>query len=316
MKEVLTRKQSFELEVTPPFDFNLSLEKEMGIRKMDDSEISVDIFFKNVLWSGMYVNGRSVGLKVKQKGNLLSLDVFSTSGLSNADENILLENIEYKFGLKEDITPFYKMAEKDETLNRICRSLYGMRKISCSNLFDMLSIAILLQNAPLKRTNQMIISLLNHFGKPISFDNQLIYLWFTPESIDPATVDFLKDKCRLGYRAPYLKSIASSIVQGYDLHSLRFLPTLEAKEKLMELKGIGSYSAEMVLLDMRHYDVFPVDAWSVQLYWNVYFSELMPTSKQDALAKARTHAETWWGDWMGLAWTYIVYGVELGEVHV
>lgn len=316
MKEVLTRKQSFELEVIPPFDFNLSLEKEIGIRKMNDSGIFVDIFSKNVLWSSTYVNGCGIGLKLKQNGNLLFLDVFSTSELSNEAENKLLENIEYKFGLKEDIIPFYEMAEKDETLNRTCKSLYGMRKISCSSPFDMLSIAILLQNAPVKRTNQMIQSLLHHFGKPISFDNKLIYLWFTPESIDPTTIDFLKDECRLGYRASYLKSIASSIMQGYNLKTLRFLPTLEAKEKLMELKGIGGYSAEMVLLDMRHYDVFPVDAWSVKLYWNLYFSEIMPTSKQDALARSRAHAKTCWGEWMGLAWTYIVYGVELGEVHV
>ncbi len=316
MKEQLTRKRSFELEAIPPFDFNMSIEKEIAIRKMDDADILVDIFHENVFWSGMYVRGCSIGLKIRQQADSLSFDVFSSSELSNDDEKEILKNMEYRFGLKEDIVPFYELAEKDPIMKEMCRSLYGMRKVSCSCLFDILSITILLQNAPVKRTNQMILSLLHRFGRPISFDDRSIYLWFTPESIDTTTLDVLKEECRMGYRAPYLKSIASSILRGYDLESLRSLPTPDAKNRLMELKGIGGYSAEMVLLDMRRYDVFPVDAWSVQLYWNLYFSEPIPTPRQEALKKARCHAETQWGDWMGLAWTYVVNGLESGEFHV
>lgn len=314
MKE-LKKTQEFEVEVVLPYDFSLSIEKEMAIRKMDSTDIVVDIFDKGVLWTGMYVNGQDVGLRICQEKNILSTKVFSASGLTNEEEKNVITILEHKVGPHEDITPFYERAERDDILSQICRSLCGMRKISCSNLFDMLSITILLQNAPVKRTNQMIVNLVQRFGSQVSFDNKTLYLWFTPETIDAASMDVLKNECRLGYRAPYLKSTASALLKGYDLESVRLLPTQEAKEKLMELKGIGPYSAEMVLLDMRRYDVFPVDAWSVQIYWNLYFPSPMPDRKQ-ALERARDHAETSWGPWMGLAWTYIVYSVELGGIRV
>jgi 3-methyladenine DNA glycosylase/8-oxoguanine DNA glycosylase len=314
MKE-LTETQSFEVEVVPPYDLNLSIEKEMGIRKMDNTDIVVDIFYRGVFWTGMTVNGNDLGLKLTQENNTLVAEVFSSGELTNEDEDKILRTIEYRFGPHEDILPFYELAEKDEILNHICSSHYGMRKVSCSSLFDMVSIAILLQNAPVKRTNQMIANLLHKFGRHISFDNKSLYLWFTPGALDSASTESLTNECRLGYRAPYLKSIASALAHGYDLESVRLLPTREAKEKLMELKGIGPYSAEMILLDMRRYDVFPVDSWSVQIYWDIYFSDPMP-QRREALDKAREHAETLWGQWRGLAWTYIVYSVELGGINV
>ena len=312
--EKLAKIFSLEVEVVPPFDFNLSIEKEIGIRKMDSTNLTVDLFHEGTFWTGMYMDGKSVGLKLRQEKDMLCFDVYSASGLSIEEDNVL-ESIEKRFGPQEDLTPFYKLAEKDEILSHACNSLYGMRKVSCSHLFDIVSISILLQNAPLKRTNQMIVNLLSRFGRQISFDNKSICLWFTPEAIDSISEGFLKDECRLGYRASYLTSIASALAHGYDLESVRLLPTREAKEKLMELKGIGPYSAEMVLLDMRRYDVFPVDSWSVQIYWDIYFSDPMP-QRREALDKAREHAEALWGQWRGLAWTYIVYSVELGGINV
>lgn len=68
---------------------------------------------------------------------------------------------------------------------------------------------------------------------------------------------------RAGYRTAYLSAAARLVASGaLDLEAIRELPTDKAKERLLELPGVGEKVASCVLLfGFGKLDAFPVDVW-------------------------------------------------------
>jgi len=66
-------------------------------------------------------------------------------------------------------------------------------------------------------------------------------------------------QCGLGYRAEYLKAAAATAL---DFAALRTMPLPQAREKLMQIKGIGPKVAECALLfGLHRLEAFPQDVW-------------------------------------------------------
>ena len=129
--------------------------------------------------------------------------------------------------------------------------------------------------------------------------------WFTPEQIARASLQDLQEKCKLGFRAKYLKTIADLINRG-GLPSLEWLgamPFEDAKKELMKLKGMGEYSAEIA---SPHTERFPIDMWSVRVFWNLFFPDESIPPLKTAIQNVRAHAESRWGRWRGYAFIYVI----------
>lgn len=94
--------------------------------------------------------------------------------------------------------------------------------------------------------------------------NQSIKL--TPQNflkLDDATlkiIGFSRQKTR------YVRLLSEAIVDGFDLEALADLPDLEVKSRLMELKGIGHWTADIYLLmALGRADVWPVGDLALQI---------------------------------------------------
>jgi 3-methyladenine DNA glycosylase/8-oxoguanine DNA glycosylase len=78
----------------------------------------------------------------------------------------------------------------------------------------------------------------------------------------------LKEKIRVGYRAPAIHQLAARIASGaFDLEALKTsdLPTLELRKELLTINGVGPYAAANLLLILGHSDFIPVDSWALKL---------------------------------------------------
>jgi 3-methyladenine DNA glycosylase/8-oxoguanine DNA glycosylase len=160
--------------------------------------------------------------------------------------------------------------------------------------------------APIKRSEQMMDLLVNHYGDTVSFDGKRVVLWPSPESIAKASIRDLQRKCKLGYRAKNLKAIARSLVKGFpDIEALAEMTPEDAKAKLMELHGIGEYSVGIV----SPHPEFPVDSWSSRIFHTLFFGGNTKLPK-DVIGKVREEAERRWGKWKGLAFIYVLNDLE------
>jgi len=306
----LRRVASYLFKKPPLYSFELTIRKPAGWPWLTPTEIYDKE--KRAIWSGLRLNsGRSVGLKASENKGKLACEIFASSKLTSDERADLRQKLERALGVREDIAGFYKMARRDKVLRKIIRKLWGMREGYWNDLFSALCLAVLLQMAPVKRSMDMMAALLKHYGERLRFDGKTIVLWPRAERIAKAGVAELKRKCNMGYRAKNLKKIAQQIVSGFPtLEELEKLPPQAAKEKLMELYGVGEYSAEMVSVHTS----FPLDVWSVQIFAKLLGVKI-PSDRdpREYIERVKALAEKRWGKYKGIALVYVLNALpELG----
>lgn len=84
--------------------------------------------------------------------------------------------------LKEDIRQFYALAEHDLLVKSLVEDLYGMRRTQRPDIFPMLVLAVTLQMASIRRSDQMMNLLIKEYGEKITFDGKEVSYWPSPET--------------------------------------------------------------------------------------------------------------------------------------
>jgi 3-methyladenine DNA glycosylase/8-oxoguanine DNA glycosylase len=78
----------------------------------------------------------------------------------------LTDEIIYRYNLQLDLTEFYRRFKQHPTLGSVLRKWRGMRPLNYSSLYEYLIIAIVLQNATVRRSVSMMQALLENYGTP------------------------------------------------------------------------------------------------------------------------------------------------------
>jgi DNA-3-methyladenine glycosylase II len=173
-------------------------------------------------------------------------------------------------------------------------------------LFPALILAVTLQMAPMKRSNQMMDYLIAKYGDLASFDGKTIRYWPSAETVASKSHEELKSETKLGYRAQNLIEIAKALTQVFpSMDDLYRMDPLEAKQKLLELRGIGDYSAELVMPKMG----FPLDSWSAKIFGVLFFGR-EPQDSREAIPALKKAAGKRWGEWRGYAFVYVLNDLE------
>jgi len=299
---LFTEKHHAEFAAIPPYSFALSVRKPAGWWWSTPTEV----FENNTLWTTARLENRLYGLRLQGTGTsrkpVVACTVFSDKTLNETEKDYVSRTLERALGVKEDLRDFYSMACKDDILRKTVDDLHGMRTVAWPELFPALILAVTLQMAPMKRSNQMMNLLIENFGDHITFDGKSIAHWPSPDKIASLPVSELKEKAKLGYRALNLNCIAQALEKGFPTsEELAAMPSDDAKEQLMTLRGIGDYSAEIVMPGMR----FPLDVWSAKIF-SVLFHAKVPDKPRDAIAELKKLGEERWGKWRGHAFVYVL----------
>jgi N-glycosylase/DNA lyase len=108
----------------------------------------------------------------------------------------------------------------------------------------------------------MISRLAKQFGEKITFDNYDFYSFPRPDAIAKASLNELR-RCKLGFRVKFVKETARMINCGkIDLEALKEADYEKARERLLQLSGVGNKVADCVLLfSLEKLEAFPIDVW-------------------------------------------------------
>lgn len=115
--------------------------------------------------------------------NTLRAEVFSDRGWTGTDHVRLAARLTHSYGLAEDISVFVDHAATVPQMEGPLTALAGMRQSCPENLFEIAIISLLLQNATIARTTQMMTNLLDHYGRVVTFDAVTLKTFFTPAEI-------------------------------------------------------------------------------------------------------------------------------------
>jgi 3-methyladenine DNA glycosylase/8-oxoguanine DNA glycosylase len=298
----LKESGSVEFEAVPPYSFELTVHKPAGWLWSTPAEVFEDA----TCWTATRFKNTLLGLKLKSTGTLqkprIKCTMFSKAKLSQAEKQQIMLMLKRTLRTEEDLTEFYKLALKDEALSAVVEDLYGMHTVAWPELFSALILAVTLQMAPMKRANQMMELLIGNFGEQACFDGKTIRYWPSPERIANSTIEELKAEAKLGYRAANLIAIAKALQHGFPtMEKLWVMDFDEAKKQLVTLRGIGDYSADIIVPGMG----FPLDVWSAKIFHVLFFGK-EPENPRQAISVLKQTAKERWGKWRGYAFVYIL----------
>ena len=97
--------------------------------------------------------------------------------------------------------------------------------------------------------------------------------------------------CRLGFRAKHLHVAASQIASSeVSLDRIATLPTTEAREQLLRVRGVGEKVANCVLLfAYGRAEAFPIDVWVERVLRRLYFRRNAKPDHHKLTAFAQEH---------------------------
>lgn len=202
-------------------------------------------------------------------------------------------------GLDQDFTPFYDLARSEPKLRPMVEGARG-RVLRSASLFEDTVKTILTTNTSWAGTIRMAEALVSHFGEPVESEPER-KAFPTPERIARSREKILREEVRLGYRAPYVLSLARSLAGGErDLEGLKGSDrsTEELRQELLGIDGIGPYAAANLLMLLGRYDYLPVDSWARKVVSHEWY-EGEPVGREEV-----EQAFEEWGPWKGLAYWF------------
>lgn len=164
------------------------------------------------------------------------------------------------FDLDTDLTPFYKLAEREPLLTKLVNEYHGLRVIGISDLFEALCWAIIGQQINLTFAYTLKRRLVESFGEYIEWKEQKYWLFPTPERIAKLSIDDLKELQFTGRKAEYIIEVAKQMSSGNLTKSMLIaMDFKDAESELIRIRGIGPWTANYVLMRcLRDPSAFPI----------------------------------------------------------
>lgn len=300
----LTVKKSFLIIPTSPFHFDSTFYKPAHF-PTSDTKWEPGKRWQTMLWSG-----EKLGLIFKDKSSSkkpkVSVEVFSRKKLSSQFIQELRQEAIWRFNLDLNLTAFYREARKDPLLKPIIKKFKGLRPMHPGSLYEYLIIAVVLQNATVRRSVYMMQALFENYGTLLEFDNQKFWCFWEPKVLAEANEQKLRD-LKMGYRAKSLIKVSEAFANGeINESSLRTKDEDEQEETLTSLYGIGPASTGYIMYDVFHRWNYlnHISPWEQKIYTKVFFNknyekELVPVDKM------LKHFDKRWGKWKNLATLYV-----------
>jgi 3-methyladenine DNA glycosylase/8-oxoguanine DNA glycosylase len=298
---------SYQVKPASPYSFRLTVKKPAGWSIFTPFET----YENETLWSALHLNHELIGVKLQSLGQttcpLLRVDVFTKRPATTPMRETAQESLNDLLGVNDDLTSFYTLAKNDPILKHVIGDLYGMHDTFSSSLFARATLAILLQMTSIKRSNQMMNCVITKYGRTAEFDGKRIRVWPTHNRISKLTPNQLAKTCKVGYRAKLLVKLARVMTKngGPTLADLKGLTRDEAKRKLMELPGIGDYSADII----NRPGGFPIDVWSAAVFGKLFYGK-EPEKSREAVEIVKREGIRRWGKWSWMAFFYVVQDLE------
>ena len=199
------------------------------------------------------------------KGNVLNVkkqeNKVTFKGICNGD---IKEIVEDYFDLKRDYKKIKETLSKiDSFMEESIKYGSGIRILN-QDLWETIISFIISANNNIPRIKGIIERLSKNYGKEIAYNGKKYYTFPTAEELKDVSVEKYRE-LGLGFRDIRLYETTKMILENkVNLNDLRNNPnTIEVREKLLTLSGVGPKVADCILLfsDLKRFEVFPIDVW-------------------------------------------------------
>ena len=202
------------------------------------------------------------------------------------------------FDLNADYTEIKNKLNKDKILKKCIEYGYGIRILK-QEPFEAIISFIISANNNIPRIKKIIEALCRLYGQRLEFEGREYYTFPTAQTLAKLEISDLAP-IRAGFRDKYIIDAARKISSSeVDLQKIHAMSTVQARNELMKIKGVGKKVADCVLLfGFSRLDVFPQDVWIKRILNDAY--SVAPTNIDE-------FSRNKFGAYGGLAQQYLFY---------
>lgn len=162
-------------------------------------------------------------------------------------------------GLDLNPAPLLARAQAEPALHSTALALRGMRPPRFPDLFETFANVVPFQQVSLDAGVAIVNRLVERLGSQLQHAGRSFYAFPTAEVVAGARLDTLRKVGLSAQKARVLRDLARSVAAGQlSASELASMPTSDALRRLIDLPGIGPWSASLVLLrGLGRLDVFP-----------------------------------------------------------
>ncbi len=247
---------NFKIAVPPPFSFLSTVYSHGWVDlppfQLNSEEQYFDYTFspdENSIISFRISGGDNSSLLVQTEGKL-------TAAAGKKTEHAVI----CMFRLNEDYSSFYRLARAEKKWKWIISYSAG-RMLRCASLWEDMVKMLCTTNCTWNLTKIMTGNLVAELGK----EKGSKHSFPAPEIIAGCDEQYLRQRIKMGYRAPYLLEFADRVASGkIDLNQLenREGTSDELYKALRAIKGFGDYSVSSLLKLLGFYDRMGYDSWN------------------------------------------------------
>ena len=223
------------------------------------------------------------------------------------DGDIKQEVTEY-FDLNRDYEKIKEqLSQIDNNMKKSIEYGQGIRILN-QDLWETIISFIISANNNIPRIKGIIARLSKNYGKEIKWQNEIYYTFPTPQELKDVTVEEYR-KLGLGFRDIRIYETTKIVLEKQvDLDQMIENPnTLEVREQLLTLSGVGPKVADCILLfsTLKRFEVFPIDVWVRRVMNDLYIKQ--EDEKKVSKNEIEKIAREKFGDLAGLAQQYLFY---------
>ena len=239
-------------------------------------------------------------MNVQKNGNTVTF-----KGICNGN---IQEIVEDYFDLKRDYEKIKEqLSQIDEHLKTSIQYGQGIRILN-QDLWEMIISYIISANNNIPRIKGIIERLSKAYGKEIEWNGEKYYTFPTVEELKYVTVENYR-KLGAGFRDIRLYETVHMILdKKVDLEQMQNNPnTLEVREQLLSLSGVGPKVADCILLfsTLKRFEVFPIDVWVRRVMNELYIKKQDETKVNKKDIEKLAHEK--FGNLAGIAQQYLFY---------
>jgi DNA-3-methyladenine glycosylase II len=206
------------------------------------------------------------------------------------------------FSTDFDLQPFYELAQRDPVLRQLIVYFLGMRIPQAPRVFEILISAIIEQQVNLSFAHKVKKALIDAYGRSVEFEGLRYNAFPEPAALAATTPSELLPLQVSGPKARYIIAISRlALDRALDLENLRHHEPQNAHKKLLELKGVGHWTAQYVgLRALGHLDCLPAADVGLQKVIHYFYG----LRKRPTPERVQRMARGWQG-WRSYATFYL-----------
>lgn len=176
-----------------------------------------------------------------------------------------LATVQRMLGVGRDLSHFDRAARDIAWLRRLAIRMHGVRPPRYPTLWEACVNAIVFQQVSLAAASAISRRMIMALGAPTAWGAIALHSFPTVETFQHASDDVLLAAGLSATKLATLRRVAEALRSGFlDEAALEALPSSDAAELLCRIKGIGPWTATVILLrGLGRLDVFPRNDSSV-----------------------------------------------------